>query len=54
MELSRKYGGKLEVVLVMNNICWNFEKKLVEYSEKRHGNFRNLGEYLLETRVNFE
>ncbi len=29
-----KIRSKLEKILVSSNICWNFEKKLVEYSEK--------------------
>ncbi len=39
-----KIRWKLKKVLVLNNICWNFEKKLVEYSGKRLGNFENLWE----------
>ncbi len=41
---DRKYGN-LEKVLVLSNICWNFEKKLEEYSEKLCGNFKNLWEH---------
>ncbi len=41
-----KIGWKLETVLVLSNICWNFEKKLLEYSENRRGNFENLWENL--------
>ncbi len=33
---------ELEKVLVLSNICCNFEKKLIEYSEKWRGNFENL------------
>ncbi len=33
---------KLEKVSVLSNVCCNFEKKLVEYSEKRRDNFENV------------
>ncbi len=43
-----KIRRKLEKVLVLSNFCWNLKKKkLVEYSEKRHGNFENLWENVL-------
>ncbi len=41
-----KIQRKLEKVLVLSNICWNFEKKLVEYSEKCRGNFENIRKIL--------
>ncbi len=41
-----KIRQKLEKVSVLSNICWNFEKKLVEYLEKCSENFENLWENL--------
>ncbi len=41
-ETVEKIRRKLGKVLVLSNICWNFVKKLVEYSEKCCGNFKNL------------
>ncbi len=49
-----KLQRKSDKVLVLTNICWNFEKKLEEYSEKLRGNFENLLENFYETRVNYE
>ncbi len=29
-------------VLILSNICWNFDKKIEEYLEKIQGNFEHL------------
>ncbi len=41
-EKIQKIQQKLEKVLILCIICWNFEKELEWYSEKLGGNFENL------------
>ncbi len=39
----------IKKILVLSNICWNFEKKLEEHTEKLTGNLK-----LFETWLNYE
>ncbi len=39
-ETVEKEQQKLEKVLILSNIRWNFEKKLEKYSDKLRGNYK--------------
>ncbi len=43
-ETAEKIQQKLEKVLILSNIYWNFEKKIEKHSEKKCGNFENFWE----------
>ncbi len=49
-----KIQRKFKKVIVLSNICRNFEEKLEEYFEKFLGDFENHWENFYETWVNNE
>ncbi len=53
-ELSRKYNENLKKILVLSNICWNFEEEIRGIFVKNWGNFWNIWENVNEIWVNYE